>query len=240
MSDVVAVVLAVALLALTAFFVGAEFALISARRTQFRIRSATSQPDSRALRGGPLSPVHAQVWVRRRQRDRSSARPYGERRRVAGAPPRGPCVLVGCIRLGRPFMAVRLRHAGTLEPPGELRRLGLSLSGPLARRSPCGRLRWSHLVRIRRRRRVRRDGPDGRSRRGGGDSRAHSHVDADDRCLPGPGHPTGRAYPSGRTGAARELERPVAPGRARPPRSVWGRGPTAVRPGARATRALQA
>ena len=65
MSDVVAVVLAVALLALTAFFVGAEFALISARRTQFRIRSATSQPDSRALRGGPWSPVHAQVWVRR-------------------------------------------------------------------------------------------------------------------------------------------------------------------------------
>src|SRR5215213_6646375 len=40
MSDLTAVILAIALLVLNAFFVGAEFALISARRTQIEPRVA--------------------------------------------------------------------------------------------------------------------------------------------------------------------------------------------------------
>ncbi|MFF5219481.1 hemolysin family protein [Micromonospora sp. NPDC000442] len=47
MSDVTAILLAVALLAGNAFFVGAEFALISARRTQIEPRAAAGSPIAR-------------------------------------------------------------------------------------------------------------------------------------------------------------------------------------------------
>jgi CBS domain containing-hemolysin-like protein len=67
MSDVAAVVLAVVLLALNAFFVGAEFALISARRTQIEPRalagSRTARLTLRAMENISLVMAAAQLGI---------------------------------------------------------------------------------------------------------------------------------------------------------------------------------
>ncbi len=59
MSDLTAVLVAVALLAANAFFVGAEFALISVRRTQIEPRVAAGSRAARIVTASPSAGMRA-------------------------------------------------------------------------------------------------------------------------------------------------------------------------------------